>query len=104
MESAKTLFLGFMPMLAGISWLISLIGAVTTGTATAINPLVSTFIPPFNGATSDYISHAAPIIQAQESLAFVNKCRTEKVGSSHSSYFLWRKIAIALKRAKIDIY
>lgn len=77
MKSTKLMFLGFLIILVGIGFLISLgsaipPNAVSAGPAATLNPLVDLFSPQqFNGATTDYFASVAGVIRAEESFAFI---------------------------------
>lgn len=73
MQSAKLMFLGFLVILVGLGWLISLQNAVVPNSVVSTNPLVQLFIPSgLTGDTNDLVANEiAPIIQTQEAWAFV---------------------------------
>jgi hypothetical protein len=73
MQSAKLMFLGFLVILVGLGWLISLQNAVVPNSVVSTNPLVQLFIPDkLTGDTTNLVANEiAPIIRAQEAWAFV---------------------------------
>jgi hypothetical protein len=91
MQSLKLMFLGFLIMLAGISWLFSLGTALPGDGTRTINPLVQAFysVTTCSGTTctsnSDVAGHLAEIVRVQE--AFAGVLMLCGLGLGYAGYF-----------------